>query len=286
LACCESPSPKNKTHHLFDLIGNFLMSVFLNNLDDYLGPAQACTNPLFTSSTPADHFQEEDQSGAAKITLDTSIFDGVGDTIFFQGEEQAKPDLIKTNSEKKATVSLSDCLACSGCVTSAETVLITQQSGEEFLSSIKSKGYAKVVVSVSPQSVASLAAHYELTAAQARRKLATYLRGLGVDHIFDTSCSADFALLEAKAEFIARFQQQQPLPWAPFAASVAESATVTTYPNAADQATAAASEPNPHTVCPMLISACPGWVCYAEKTHPNSLPYVSLLAFCRAHAPN
>lgn len=28
-------------------------------------------------------------------------------------------------------VSLNDCLACSGCVTSAETVLITQQSHEE-----------------------------------------------------------------------------------------------------------------------------------------------------------
>jgi hypothetical protein len=248
------------------------MSVFLNNLDDYLGPAQACTNPLFTSSSPADHFQEEDQSGAAKISLDTSIFDGIGDTLF---QEEVRPDLIKGGQAgQKATVSLSDCLACSGCVTSAETVLITQQSGGEFLSSIKSKEYAKVVVSVSPQSIASLAAHYDLTAAQARRKLATYLYGLGVDHIFDTSCSADFALLEAKAEFMARFQQQQTLPWASLTPSIAESSTTTTYPNAADQAAAAASEPNPHTVCPMLISACPGWVCYAEKTQPNVLPYV------------
>lgn len=25
----------------------------------------------------------------------------------------------------------------------------------------------------------------------------------------------------------------------------------------------------------MLASACPGWVCFAEKTHPQSLPYIS-----------
>ncbi len=31
----------------------------------------------------------------------------------------------------KASISLTDCLACSGCITSAETVLIEQQSGKE-----------------------------------------------------------------------------------------------------------------------------------------------------------
>ena len=36
-----------------------------------------------------------------------------------------RPDLIKASKESQtAKVSLSDCLACSGCVTSAETVLI------------------------------------------------------------------------------------------------------------------------------------------------------------------
>jgi iron only hydrogenase large subunit-like protein len=44
------------------------------------------------------------------------------------------PNLIKATGEgekKIAKVSLSDCLACSGCVTSAETVLIQQQSVEQ-----------------------------------------------------------------------------------------------------------------------------------------------------------
>lgn len=36
-----------------------------------------------------------------------------------------------TKKLERAKISLDDCLACSGCVTSAETVLITQQSHEE-----------------------------------------------------------------------------------------------------------------------------------------------------------
>ena len=32
---------------------------------------------------------------------------------------------------QKARITLNDCLACSGCITSAESVLITQQSQEE-----------------------------------------------------------------------------------------------------------------------------------------------------------
>lgn len=43
-------------------------------------------------------------------------------------EEVVKPDLIRASNTQTAKVSLDDCLACSGCVTSAETVLITQQS--------------------------------------------------------------------------------------------------------------------------------------------------------------
>lgn len=38
----------------------------------------------------------------------------------------------------KATISLTDCLACSGCVTSAESVLIASQSTKEYLSKAES----------------------------------------------------------------------------------------------------------------------------------------------------
>ena len=30
-----------------------------------------------------------------------------------------------------------------------------------------------------------------------------------------------------------------------------------------------------YTALPMLTSACPGWICYAEKSNPNTIPYIS-----------
>ena len=42
-----------------------------------------------------------------------------------------------------------------------------------------------------------------------------------------------------------------------------------------EEALNAASGSSSHT--PILTSACPGWVCYAEKTHPHVLPYLSKL---------
>jgi len=68
--------------------------------------------------------------------------------------------LIKSSGENKiASVTLADCLACSGCVTSAETVLIQQHSTEEFL---KLQGQ-NVFVGISPQSLTSLTVKFELS---------------------------------------------------------------------------------------------------------------------------
>ena len=60
---------------------------------------------------------------------------------------QMKLDPIK----KTATVSLNDCLACSGCVTSAETVLITQQSIQEFLNVLQQN----TILDQTPAAIAS-----------------------------------------------------------------------------------------------------------------------------------
>ena len=53
-------------------------------------------------------------------------------------------------------------MACSGCVTSAETVLITQQSTEEFKKALAPGQDYKVVVTVSPQSTLSIGHRYRL----------------------------------------------------------------------------------------------------------------------------
>lgn len=39
----------------------------------------------------------------------------------------------KSKKLKQVEISLTDCLACSGCITSAETVLVQQQSTDEMM---------------------------------------------------------------------------------------------------------------------------------------------------------
>lgn len=53
-------------------------------------------------------------------------------------EAAVRPDLIRASNTQTAKVSLDDCLACSGCVTSAETVLITQQSAGKLREAVES----------------------------------------------------------------------------------------------------------------------------------------------------
>ena len=73
-----------------------------------------------------------------------------------------EPNLIKqklVDDRKIATVSLNDCLACSGCVTSAEAILIQEQSFAKFQRLLQEKDEKNltIVVQISPNSRASIA---------------------------------------------------------------------------------------------------------------------------------
>lgn len=51
------------------------------------------------------------------------------DDYILPSQNCIQPKIMKeANKPQKATVSLNDCLACSGCITSAESVLIEQMS--------------------------------------------------------------------------------------------------------------------------------------------------------------
>lgn len=153
---------------------------------------------------------------------------------------------------QKVEITLQDCLACSGCITSAEGVLITQQSQEEVFKVLQENKELKaqeatadkarkIVFTISQQPIVSLAQRYGLSVEEAAKHLSGYLRQLGADYVLTTKVADDLALLECRNEFIERFRDNDPTK--PF---------------------------------PMLSSSCPGWVCYAEKTHGNFiLPYIA-----------
>jgi len=155
--------------------------------------------------------------------------------------------------EAPVHISLHDCLACSGCVTSAESVLLEHQSGRE-LEERLAEGFA-VVVTLSPPALVSLAQSAGLPLAEARGRLAAFFKGLGVAAVLDDSVGRDLALLEAAEEFVQRFRAHE---------------------RRRAEAEAGPSSGEGVGPLPVLASECPGWVCYAEKTHGKAvLPHLA-----------
>ncbi|CAA7395501.1 unnamed protein product [Spirodela intermedia] len=190
----------------------FSPALRLADLNDFIAPSQGCIVSLQGGKTKQERVENA-------------------------GSKPPQTDPVK--------ISLKDCLACSGCITSAETVMLEKQSLDEFLSQINSE--KAVIVSLSPQSRASLAAYFNLSPSQVFRKLTTFLKGMGVKAVFDTSCSRDISLIESCNEFISRYKQNHVNDGREHGSSI-----------------------------PMLSSACPGWICYAEKTLGSYiLPYIS-----------
>ena len=208
-------------------MANFSGVLQLTDLDDFITPSQECVKPVKI---------EKNNGGVAKIQIED-------DGSYYQLNSAGN----RTKLEK-AKITLNDCLACSGCITSAESVLITQQSQEELYkivegnSRLNENDQKLVVVSISPQSRASVAAKYNITIKEAAMKLTRFFKNLGVHYVFDTTFARNFSLIEIQKEFVEKYRK-------------------TTHSK---------------KIIPLLTSACPGWICYAEKTHGDFiLPYIS-----------
>ncbi|KAJ3156097.1 hypothetical protein HDU86_004065 [Geranomyces michiganensis] len=223
----------------------FSGAVLLTDLNDYITPSQACIKPVQIERT------SQGADSQNQIRLDDT-----------GGYYEVSQDGGETKLET-ASISLNDCLACSGCITSAETVLVTLQSQKELYEVLKANQLALqeartedvrvVVVSVSPQSRASMAAKYNLSPLDVWKRLLWFFKTfLGVHYVFDTAFSRDFALIESAKEFVRRYRAH----------------------HAQTQPDAAAGQSGVRPVLPMLASACPGWICYAEKTHGYILPHI------------
>lgn len=247
-------------------MSGFSGAVKLGDLDDFINPSQSCVVAL----------------NGDKLDLgvvDTGVPEG-GEVLLRKrgsASSQIPPTLIVPGAPlpskpgEAVKVSLSDCLACSGCVTSAETVLLEAQSAEAFKqalreasgdhgvgiesNSIESNGATSddptepkikaVVVSVSPQSRASLARVANVSLIEAAERITGFFKSIGVARVFDTQAARDISLLETSEEFCERFIEKK-------------------------------KQNNSQAVLPILTSACPGWVCYAEKTHgPGILQHIS-----------
>lgn len=202
----------------------------LTDLDDFISPSQDCVKPVLVEKKVAT-------SKGAKIKI------GADGTYSEETSDGSQKKL------EKAQISLADCLACSGCITSAESVLIEQQSSTELQRIFRTKvqnaqlgcdaGFHVIVVSLQLQPVISIAQKLGIEDLQeAVEKICSYFKSLGADYVYDLKFCEDVSLICQTREFIGAYKSNQKTT--------------------------------------MLTSACPGWICYAEKTHGNwILPYIS-----------
>lgn len=187
--------------------------VKLTDLDDYLMPAQDCVVISTNSKKP-----QEKGKLLIEDELDTKpAFSAV-----------KKPNLIKKDAETdKAVVNLYDCLACSGCVTSSEVVLMEvlvahQQHGVKNMLTLLEKATVAVVV-LSPQSRAALCTELGLTPRDLMFKLEAFLRTRRGSLLLDLQFFID---LHQNLHYL-ELQQTKSRP--------------------------------------LITSECPGWICYVEK---------------------
>ena len=131
----------------------------LTDLDDFITPSQECIKP---------------------VKIEKKVTTSKGAKIKIEADGSYLEQLPDGSSKKleKAKITLADCLACSGCITSAETVLIEQQSGQTLRGIFSTKqeqlrnGSSSniIIVSFQIQPIISLANKFHLSIDQTARK--------------------------------------------------------------------------------------------------------------------
>ncbi|EEB07411.1 iron hydrogenase [Schizosaccharomyces japonicus yFS275] len=211
-----------------------MVKLSAEDLNDYLNPGVACVKPVKVQKKQ-DNQQNIKVNGESyyEVTKDTGEVEELG----------------------IASISLNDCLACSGCITSAESVLINLQSYHEVLKFVNAKEADDFfILQMSPQARASLAAYYNLSVQEVQLWIqSVFTNELKFNVVVDTGFSREISLRQAAIEFCQSW--------------VAANAAKTVYNSKSGEVA-----PKP---LPVLSSSCPGWICYVEKTHSSLIPHIS-----------
>ncbi|CCD25709.1 iron-sulfur cluster assembly protein NAR1 NDAI_0F03910 [Naumovozyma dairenensis CBS 421] len=201
------------------------MSTLLSeeDLNDFISPALACTKPTVINKEPVN----------------------VND----KGEYEVSKEPTEL---EKVSITLSDCLACSGCITSSEEIMLSRQSYSVFLNDWKKlndlpadkednetvNNKKKILcVSIAPQCRISLADNYDMSIEE-----------------FDL-CFMNFIKNYFQGKYVVGTQMGRNL----------------TISRTNDKLIALKKE-GKLDERPMLSAICPGFVIYTEKTKPNLVP--------------
>ncbi|GME89050.1 iron-sulfur cluster binding protein [[Candida] boidinii] len=230
------------------------MSAILSadDLNDFISPSVACIKPVEILN---DNQKDNNVNGNGKIRKNKKIDIGYEIDQDMEIQIDGKGNALEINKKgestklEKAQISLSDCLACSGCITSSEEVLMEQHSYKELLKLINdnlkldefNENKKIFVLSISYQARSSISNAFNLNIEQTDKFLIYLFNkifkfkkiiglGLGKKLSFD-KISND--IIESKFN--------------------SNNSNTNTNKNKS----------------PILSSICPGWVLYCEKTHPQ-----------------
>lgn len=193
-----------------------------NDLNDFISPGLACIKPAGEVRMKDSSNNYEVQIGINGEAMEVSIDDGTISNL------------------PSANISLQDCLACSGCITSAEEVLLSKQTHKVLIDDLNKWSSEKIfVMSLSHQSRISLSDFLNLPVYKIDEFLINFFsERFGFKFIVGTELSRELSIYKINSEVI-KFKHQD---------------------KTNDK--------------PLLSSICPGFVLYVEKTKPEILPYL------------
>ncbi|GMI31074.1 hypothetical protein TeGR_g9616, partial [Tetraparma gracilis] len=279
-----------------------MSSVFLSGVSDYIDPSAACVNPLFVEPAPPAPPPSNKPSTSQKPTMKPTI------SLQMEVDEGPSPSpspspsaLLPAPPKPKATLSVADCLSCSGCVTSAEAVLVESQSGPAFLDLLLAS--PRVALTLSPQTVTDVTRHLQAhlearglpppypSPSLCRSLLHQALKALprcpggSLEVLPDAPPAVHQAALHSmKEDLLYRLSAPPPSPPPPspphyteasYSAPLSRSLVQLTSVATGETSTAPPSSLPPTPALPMLSSHCPGVICYVEKTIPELLPHLT-----------
>jgi len=285
-------------------MSGFSGAVRLADVSDFITPAQACVvstgggagGPPLPPGAPLAAVAAAAAARAVPGETSGGVVPGARRAPVKLSDDSAQPSRPPP-PPTPVRVTLYDCLACSGCVTSAEAVLMESQ-GEAELEALLARSAAwreqqgglggggrggrrlldspppaPLVVLLTSQSAASLAAAVAVgvPVSVAARAVAAALKAAGAVAVLDGGEARAGALVVAATEFCARFAAC-PRGAAALAAAGLPGAGEAAVRAAADLGLDVAKEAR----LPLLAGACPGWVCFAEKGAPEAaLPHLA-----------
>jgi iron only hydrogenase large subunit-like protein len=240
-----------------------MSSVFISNVDDYLAPSQACVNPLFSDSVNQHKEKANivDNYSVATVTATATV---PRRKLGQRGKRSLIPIVSKPEIAK---VSIADCLACSGCVTTAETVLVEQHSLATLHTLLLSNNQStngtqqlqqqQIYMTLSPASLADLFRHCQIDTKyilRTKRQLVTFLsHTCQAKLVMDGQVPLLWSLVEASREFIHAYRTNH-------APQTMSDKPISSIP---------ISEPNHHG--PLLSATCPALVCLVETSHTKAV---------------